>query len=241
MHPAVAENGAASTGGAAADSSSAAKRLRELRASMLECARCAALVRCRSRVVPGDGAAPAAVAFVGLAPGRLGGDRTGIPFSGDRSGNLLRRMIASAGIQDGFVTNLVRCNPRDARGRNRDPSAREIANCRAHLAAELALVRPRVVVCLGAIAWRELAGNKLRFAPRGRKSRPMGTPLLYPIYHPGYVIRGAYSERAYARDFKRLQQLLRSLDTFEGARMHTQALSAQRAAERPPNPDESQK
>src|SRR5271163_1534528 len=59
----------------------AASRLRALRA---------ALVGCRSQVVPGQGAAPATVAFVGLAPGRLGGDRTGIPFSGDRSGELLR-------------------------------------------------------------------------------------------------------------------------------------------------------
>ncbi len=57
---------------------------------MLECTRCAALVRSRSRVVPGDGVVPAEIAFVGLAPGRFGGDRTGIPFSGDRSGALLR-------------------------------------------------------------------------------------------------------------------------------------------------------
>src|SRR5271163_749680 len=60
----------------------AASRLRALRAAMLGCVRCAALVGCRSQVVPGQGAAPATVAFVGLAPGRLGGDRTGIPFSG---------------------------------------------------------------------------------------------------------------------------------------------------------------
>src|ERR1700687_3826516 len=102
-----------------------------LRTAMLGCTRCTALVRSRSQVVPGAGEIPAAVAFVGLAPGRLGGDRTGIPFSGDRSGELLRRMILRVNLPGVFITNVVRCNPRDARGRNRDPKAREIANCRA--------------------------------------------------------------------------------------------------------------
>src|SRR5579883_2928721 len=86
--------------------SSARMRLAELQQSMLSCARCAALVRCRSRVVPGAGAVGATVAFVGIAPGRFGGDRTGVPFSGDRSGNLLREMIAAAGLRSVFITNL---------------------------------------------------------------------------------------------------------------------------------------
>src|SRR5579863_48978 len=100
----------------------------QLRIAMLDCARCTALVRSRSQVVPGAGEIPAAVAFVGLAPGRFGGDRTGIPFSGDRSGELLRRMIARVNLGAVFITNVVRCNPRDSHGRNRDPRAREILN-----------------------------------------------------------------------------------------------------------------
>lgn len=177
---------------------------------MLECARCPALVRSRSRVVPGDGEIPADVVFVGLAPGRLGGDRTGIPFSGDRSGDLLRRMIRRVNLQRVFITNVVRCNPRDARGRNRDPDAREIANCRGHLEAELALARPRLVVGLGRIAWRELAGRCAAFSPI--RATPIQTEkhLLFPMYHPAYVIRGAYAERSYARDFERLAKLLRA-------------------------------
>lgn len=190
----------------------AARRLRALRAAMLGCVRCDALVKCRSRVVPGHGAAPAMVAFVGLAPGRLGGDRTGIPFSGDRSGELLRLMIARADLGRVFITNLVRCNPRDGRGRNRDPRAREIANCREHLAAELAIARPRVIVCLGAVAWRELAGRKTPFRPRLAETvSGGGGALLYPMYHPAYVVRGAYPARAYRLDFVRLGQALRRL------------------------------
>src|SRR5579885_1682503 len=146
---------------------SARLRLTALQKSMLTCARCTALVRCRSRVVPGAGAVGAAVAFVGIAPGRLGGDRTGVPFSGDRSGDLLRAMIAAAGLRRVFITNLVRCNPRDAQGRNRDPDEAEIANCRNHLMRELAIARPRVIVCLGRMAWRAIAGRAAFEPARG--------------------------------------------------------------------------
>ncbi|MGH7934735.1 MAG: uracil-DNA glycosylase [Candidatus Binataceae bacterium] len=161
-------------------------------------------------MVPGAGAAHASVAFVGLAPGRLGGDRTGLPFSGDRSGNLLRAMIRAAGLRGVFITNLVRCNPRDAHGRNRDPSAGEIANCREHLAAELNLVRPAFVVCLGRMAWRELAGADAPFSPRAARCVARNDRAFYPMYHPAYVNRGAYPLTAYARDFARLADLLRS-------------------------------
>src|SRR5262249_48086745 len=97
--------------------------------------------------------------------------------------------------------------------------------CRSHLAAELALVQPRVLVCLGAIPWRELAGKDVRFDPRRARAHALGTSLLYPIYHPGYVVRGAYSERAYARDFARLKHLFRNLDpSHEGIRTYERAL-----------------
>ena len=177
---------------------------------MRGCARCPALVESRSRVVPGAGEIPAEVAFVGLAPGRFGGDRTGIPFSGDRSGDLLRRMIRCAGLRHVFITNVVRCNPRDSRGRNRDPDAQEIANCRSHLEAELALVRPRLIVALGRIAWRELAGRSTKFSPVDALPMRIGDRWLQPMYHPAYVIRGSYPERRYARDFRRLARLLRT-------------------------------
>ena len=180
----------------------------DVRQAMLACARCAALVRTRAQVVPGAGEIPAAVAFVGLAPGRLGGDRTGVPFTGDRSGELLRRMILRANLHDVFITNVVRCNPRDAGGRNRDPSANEIVNCRGHLQTELALARPRVVVGLGRIAWRELAGRSVMFSPSQSTAVRIGALCLFPMYHPAYVVRGAYSERAYAHDFERLAELL---------------------------------
>src|SRR6516164_928221 len=181
--------------------------LQVLRASIESCTRCAALVSCRSRVVPGDGSVPAKVVFVGIAPGRLGGDRTGIPFSGDRSGQLLRRMIERSGLERVFITNLVRCNPRDAAGRNRDPTADEIAQCREHLRAELSIARPRIVACLGRMAWKELAGRAAPFMPMQGKPAKIDGLLLFPMYHPAFVNRGAYPIRLYIRDFARLARL----------------------------------
>ena len=168
-------------------------------------------------MVPGDGVLPATVCFVGLAPGRLGGDRTGIPFSGDRSGTLLRRMIRRVGLTEVFITNLVRCNPRDAAGRNRDPERHEIDNCHPHLVAELRLVKPRVVVCLGRIAWRELVGGDRPFTPRRPRLLHADGYDLYPMYHPAYINRGACTVRAYLTHFRRLARLVASLEARTAA------------------------
>ena len=182
--------------------------LSDLQTRVRSCVRCDALVRCRTQPVPGAGAVPAAVMFVGIAPGRHGGDRTGLPFSGDRSGKLLHEMIAQARLSRVFITNLVRCNPRDELGRNRDPDAGEIANCRDHLRMELAIARPRVIACLGHIAWHELAGRGRPFTPKRPTTIQMNGAVLFPLYHPAYVNRGAYSIRRYRRDFRRLARMV---------------------------------
>jgi DNA polymerase len=127
---------------------------------------------------------------------------------------LLREMIARAGLDEVFITNLVRCNPRDERGRNRDPDAEEVANCRDHLAAELAIARPRVIACLGYMAWRELAGRGHAFDPAQPTTTEFNGAILFPMYHPAYVNRGAYSIRSYRRDFHRLKRIVQtSLET----------------------------
>jgi uracil-DNA glycosylase len=61
-------------------------------------------------------------------------------------------------------------------------------------------------VCLGAMAWRHLAGRDSPFSPARPKIREYNGARLYPMYHPGYVIRGAYDARRYNRDFRRLRR-----------------------------------
>lgn len=196
---------------AAASPLTPAAQLAELARAMGQCRRCAALARGRTQVVAGAGAVPARVAFVGIAPGRLGGDRTGVPFLGDRSGDLLREMIEQAGLGEVFITNLVRCSPRDRQGRNRDPRPREISRCRGYLEAELALAAPRIVACLGRLAWRQMAGRGAFFEPASPALLEHQGWRCYPMYHPGYVIRGAYPRARYREDFLHLRRLLEEL------------------------------
>ena len=126
------------------------------------CARCPGLAANRSRIVHGYGAANAQVVFIGEAPGYKGGDLTGIPFTRDRSGLRLQRMLIELGLSEEtdprlqqprlrcFITNVVRCNP----PANRTPSRAEANNCLPYLWQELALVQPRIVVPVGNMAAR---------------------------------------------------------------------------------------
>jgi uracil-DNA glycosylase len=161
------------------------------------------------RRVPGHGPADAALVLVGEAPGRFGADRTGVPFSGDRSGKLLRELIAELGLdaeRDVYITNVVKCNPRDDRGNNRAPSEAEVTACRSHLEAELRLLRPRVVVPLGRLACLVLLGRPLREV-RGVPTRRSGL-LFFPLYHPSYAASYGYPREQYRQEFLALRALL---------------------------------
>ncbi len=163
---------------------------------------------------PGRGPVPARVAFVGEAPGRLGCGRTGIPFSGDRSAENLEKLLDRAGLkrEEVFVTNSVHCVPLAADGRNRRPAVLEVARCRDHLMAELARVAPDVVVTLGAVAFRAVAGTPPGpLEPEVGRPRRVGSLVVFPVYHPSP--RVAASRRTLeeqGEDFARLGRWLRA-------------------------------
>ncbi len=179
-----------------------------LAARVIACRLCPTMPPERRRV-PGHGSPTARLVFVGEAPGRFGGDRTGLPFSGDRSGRLLRELIEELDLdeeQDVYITNIVKCNPRDERGNNRAPSPAEIATCRPHLEAELRLLRPQVVVPLGDTACRAVLDRPLR-AVRGEPLRRDG--LLYlALYHPSYCASYGYPRERYREEFLALRALI---------------------------------
>jgi DNA polymerase len=128
------------------------------------CVRCPALVDNRSCIVHGYGPPDARVLFIGEAPGYKGGDQTGVPFTRDRSGVRLQRMLIDLGLSheetprvehprlDCFLTNVVRCNPPS----NRTPTRSEIANCEPYLWQEIDLLCPELVVPLGNVASRTI-------------------------------------------------------------------------------------
>ncbi|GGN12820.1 uracil-DNA glycosylase [Halarchaeum nitratireducens] len=119
------------------------------------CRKCPALVDSRSRIVNGVGPDDADVVFVGEGPG-ANEDEQGEPFVG-RSGDVLDDALDTHGLRrrDVRITNCVRCRPPE----NRDPSAEELANCRAYLDAELEAIDPDVVVALGKVPAQHLLGR----------------------------------------------------------------------------------
>src|SRR3712207_2067220 len=91
-----------------------------------------------------NGRVGARVMFVGEAPGRQGGDRTRVPFSGDQSGRNFSRYIASIGLarEEIFITNSALCNPRTGTGANRRPTRREVSNCSDFLRRQVETIDP---------------------------------------------------------------------------------------------------
>src|SRR4030042_1847226 len=117
----------------------------ELSQRIHTCTKCAALVRSRTQVVPGDGAENAAIAFIGEAPG-WHEDQQGIPFVGP-AGQFLNQLLASINLkrEQVYITNVIKTRP----PANRDPLPQEILNCRQWLDRQLAVIRPRMIVTLG--------------------------------------------------------------------------------------------
>jgi uracil-DNA glycosylase family 4 len=138
-----------------------------------------------------NGPLRARAVLVGTAPGRHGAERTGIPFTGDRSGAALDVLLARAGLRrtDVFITNAVLCNPQDAQGRNAQPSAAELQRCRAHLDATLRLVDAPLVVALGRLAYTALRALDAECVAwedaRGILQPWRDGVMLGATYHPG--------------------------------------------------------
>jgi len=148
-----------------------------------------------------NGDVRARVMFVGEAPGRQGGDRTRVPFSGDQSGRNFQRYIDSISLarEELFITNAVLCNPRKESGANRPPTNREIANCSEYLRRLVELIDPKVVVTMDRVALEAVG----RVAPHelslkgsaGRVERWAGR-LIVPLYHPSPQVLASHRREA---------------------------------------------
>src|SRR5215203_3865017 len=133
-------------------------RFEALVAEAAACRRCEAMCGRSAVLSERNGRVGARVLFVGEAPGRQGGDRTRVPFSGDQSGRNFSRYLASIGLarEETFITNSALCNPRSATGANRKPTRAELSNCSDFLRRQVEVLDPRVVVTLGAVALEAL-------------------------------------------------------------------------------------
>jgi uracil-DNA glycosylase len=128
------------------------------------------------------------VLFVGEAPGRLGADRTRVPFSGDESGARFDELLGSVdlGRDEVFITNAVLCCPAEAE-HNCSPSIAEIRSCGRFLSRTLTLLQPPVVATLGAVPLRaigRLIRRPLVLAESAGTIVECEDFLLVPLYHP---------------------------------------------------------
>jgi len=169
---------------------SKAARFNDLVESVQHCDLCPRLSGRRKVLSSSNGSVQSRVVFVAEAPGRLGAERTGIPLSGDRSGENFESLLGNIGWrrEDVFITNAALCNPQQENGNNGTPSPDEVANCSAYLEMVLSLVSPEVVVTMGTTALDALE----LISPHGLQLRdavahptPWRGLTLFPLYHPG--------------------------------------------------------
>jgi uracil-DNA glycosylase len=201
---------------------SAEQRLARLRETVVACRRCPRLVQYREEVartkrrafrdctywgrpVPGFGDPHARLLIIGLAPAAHGGNRTGRAFTGDRSGDFLYARLYEAGfanqptsvdandgleLRDGYISAAVRCAPPDNK-----PLPAELRNCAGYIEEEFAILRPRAVLALGAIAFytylrllvkqgRLVSSVTYKFSHGAEYKLPGDLPPLFASYHP---------------------------------------------------------
>ena len=191
--------------------------LKQLREAAAGCKACDLWKR-GTQTVFGAGARKAAVMFIGEQPGNEE-DLAGEPFVGP-AGRLLDKALEEAGIDRNlaYVTNVVKHFKWEPRGKRRihaKPNAIEIAACSPWLNAEIEVVRPRVIVCLGATAAQALLGKSFRVTQRrGEFVESPLAPYVMATVHPSSILRAPDSESRRAEtarfieDLRKLRQVL---------------------------------
>ena len=170
-----------------------------------------------TQTVFGDGAAHARVLFVGEQPGDKE-DLAGQPFVGP-AGTVLNKALVEAGIdrRQTYVTNAVKhfkWEPRGKRRIHKKPNSIEIAACRPWLDAEMDLVRPEIVVCLGATAAQALLGRAFRVTQQRGQLLPFeAAPHILATVHPSSILRATDDESRH-REFRLFVEDLRIVAKF---------------------------
>jgi uracil-DNA glycosylase family 4 len=226
----------------------ASATLQVLDEEIIACRKCPRLVEYREKVarekrrafrdweywgrpVPGFGDSQAELFLLGLAPGAHGSNRTGRMFTGDRSGDFLYAALHKAGfanratavrrddglkVKNVFIAAACRCAPPDNK-----PLPSELLNCRSYLERELKIIKPKVVLALGKIAWDTYldilksegviaSRAKYAFAHGAEGKLPGDGPLLVGVYHPSQqnTQTGKLTPAMYARVLRRIKILI---------------------------------
>lgn len=187
----------------------------------VQCCRGCDLYARATQAVFGEGPYAAGIMLIGEQPGDEE-DQKGHPFVGP-SGKLLDRALADAGIDRSaiYVTNAVKHFKFEERGKRRlhkKPSGLEIRACRPWLEAEINLIQPRIIVCLGATAAQSIFGSTYRLTKeRGQFVQNSWAPHVTSTVHPSAILRAPDEEQRHAEyakfvaDLKKVQRVWKSL------------------------------
>jgi uracil-DNA glycosylase family 4 len=163
------------------------------------------------QVVFGKGSHDAPVMLVGEAPG-VDEDEQGIPFVG-RAGQLLDKILLSAGIDNVYITNAVKCRPPG----NRLPKKDEVDACRPYLTRQIELIKPRIIVCLGALATQQLIHPQAKITMVHGKVFTKGEIKIVPTFHPAALLRDPNKKKPCWDDFKTIRAIFDSIKEKDAA------------------------
>ena len=183
-----------------------ADRWEELEKRCQNCRECS-LCETRTNVVFGDGSRTAEIMFVGEGPGAHE-DEQGVPFVG-KAGQLLDDMLAIIGLDRTmvYIANIVKCRP----PQNRDPLGVEQDACIGYLRRQVALLRPKIIVCLGRIAAMRIIKPDFKITrEHGEWFEKNGFQMM-AVYHPAALLRDPRRRPESFEDFKGLQQKINEL------------------------------
>ena len=183
--------------------------LNELNAKILRCTRCG-LARTRNNVVPGMGVEHPDVLVVGEGPGH-DEDMQGLPFVG-KAGVLLDRMLGAIGLDrktNCYIANIVKCRPPE----NRNPLPDEQTACFSFLEAQIHILKPKMILCMGKIAIEKITGQNISInAQHGEFFDYNGIPVM-PTYHPSALLRNEELKRPAWEDLKLFKKRLDEIKT----------------------------
>ena len=182
-------------------------RWESLRQSCSQCRRCA-LCQGRHNVVFGDGNPNSGILLVGEGPGEQE-DLQGIPFVG-AAGQLLDQMLEIIDLDRSgyYIANIVKCRPPG----NRDPREEEQQACMDYLRAQVRLMNPRVIVCLGRIAAQRLIRKDFRITREHGQWVKVGPFWMTALYHPSALLRDVSKRPETFEDLMTVQEKLRELE-----------------------------
>ena len=172
----------------------------------IHCQKCG-LAETRTNVVFGEGARDAEVMFIGEGPGEQE-DRTGRPFVG-RAGQLLDDMLAMIDLkrEKVFIGNMVKCRP----PQNRDPLNIEQEACIGYLRNKVALLKPKIIVCLGRIAAMKLIKEDFKITREHGQWIEKAGVWMMAMYHPSALLRDPRKRPESFEDLKSLQAKIREV------------------------------